>query len=175
MNRDPLDEARRWLATEGAEDSAAADAAFRQVFRLVPRHEPPAAFADRVVGTARGLRPIRVGTLWDVVWLRLLVSFALLLTGVAALGLFVASPVPDVPSLVSMWAGVVSRGAVRLRQLLDLGLSVWMMCSQVGEAARAVVATPPVRLGLFLNGALALVAICGLRRLLSPGEEKISW
>jgi len=174
MNRDPLDALRRWLVTEGADDSAAAEAAFRQVFRLVPRHEPPAAFADRVAGAARGLRPIRGGTLWDVAWLRPLAGFALLVTGTAALGLFVASPVPDVPFLVSMWAGVVSGVAVRLSQLLDLGLSVWMLCSQVGEAARAVAATPPVRLGLFCNAALALVAICGLRRLLSPREERIS-
>ena len=173
MNPDALDDLRRWLAAERAGDPVGAEAAFRRIFRLVPRQDPAAAFADRVVGAVRDLGPARIRPIWDVAWLRPLVGCALPLAGLAAFGLLVASPVPGVPFVVSGWAGAVSRGAVWLSRLLDFGLWVWAVCDQVGEATRAVVATSQVKVALVCNGALALVAICGLRRLMSPREERI--
>jgi len=174
MNAHPLEDVRRWLVAEGAGDSAAADAAFRQLFRVVPRHGPAAAFADRVMDAARDLQPIGLGALVGSAWFRPLAALALLMTGLAAFGVLIASPVPDVPVLISFWADAVAGAAVRVSRLLNAGWSVWTICGQVADAAQTVAAAPPVRLALVCGAALAVAVLCGLRGLLSPGEEGIS-
>ena len=174
MSRDPLDDMRRWLTAEAGGDPAA-DGAFREVFRLLPRVGPSTAFADRALDALRASSSRSGTSLWERVWLRPVTGLCLVLTGLAVLGATSALQIPRVSYLVGTWVTAVTSGASFLGRAFDAGLSVWELCGKLAEAARAVVATPTGSLVIAGNGLLALAAFCGLRRLLSPREEVISW
>jgi hypothetical protein len=174
MSRVPLDDMRRWLTAEAGGDPAA-DGAFREVFRLLPRVGPSASFADRAVEALRASSPRSGTSLWERVWLRPVTGLCLALTGLAVLGASSALPIPPVSYFVGTWVTAVTSGASFLGRAFDAGLSVWELFGKLAEAARAVAATPAGSLVLAGNGLLALAAFCGLRRLLSPREEMISW
>ena len=174
MSRDPLDDMRRWLTAEAGSDPAA-DGAFREVFRLLPRVGPSAAFADRTVEALRARRPRLVTSLWERVWLRPVAGLCLALSGLAVLGATAALPIPPLSFMVGTWVTAVTSGASFLGRAFDAGLSVWELFGKLADAARAVAATPAGSLVIAGNGLLALAAFCGLRRLLSPREEMISW
>jgi hypothetical protein len=174
MDRDPLADLHRWLTAEGRDD-AEADAAFRGMFAWVPRAGPSPGFADRVAQAARVAGLLPVASPWGPVWLRLTVSAGLVMVGLAAFGASVNAPIPDLSSLFGMWIDVVTGGTAWLGRVLEVGLSIWRLCGQLGSAAALVAATPGVGLMLAANGALALAAFLCLRRLLRPREEMVSW
>jgi hypothetical protein len=174
MNQDPLADVRRWLAAEG-HDEPAAEAAFRGVFGLLPRLVPPTAFADRVLRAALIVSPAAAQSLWGHVLLRTAVGLGLVMTGLAVLAATTALPIPQVSFVVGSWASVVAGATAWLGRVLEIGLSVWGLCGKVGDAAVLVAAAPAVTCVLAGNGVLALAAFWGLRRLLRPREEMISW
>lgn len=175
MNHEPLDQMRRWLAAEERGDSEAADRAFFDVFRLLPRIPPSPAGSARVLEAALDSLPALRGRAWGSIWLRPLIGAALALAGLAALGTATALPVPTLSAVIGVWVSAVTAGAVWLSRALDVGLSAWALCGNLGEAAGLVAATPTVSLMLACNGLVALVAFCGLRWLLGPPEEMASW
>jgi hypothetical protein len=108
-------------------------------------------------------------------WLRPLTAIGLTLSGLAVLGAMMSLPVPGVSSLVHAWSVAVANGARLLTRTLDVGLWVWDVLGTIGLAARAVTATPWICTALGVNCVLAVVGFCGLRRVLGPHEEMVSW
>jgi hypothetical protein len=174
MSRDPLHDLRRWLAAE-ARDDPAADATFRDVFRVLPRIGPSGAFADRVVAAFRVIVPVRAWSPCERAVLRPVIGLGLVLTGLAVFAVTLTFPIPDLSVLLGAWVATVAGGAAWLSRILGVGVAVWTLCGRLGEAARVVAATPEVAFVLAGNAVVALAAFCGLRRLLSPREELISW
>lgn len=175
MARDLLADLRRWLAAEGHDDPSAADSAFHAVFQVVPQYGPSAAFADRVLAAARATRRRPDWSVLNSPWLRPVTGIGLTLAGLAALGVTATYPVPAFTFLVGAWGGAVTHAAVWLSRTLDIGFEVWAVFGRVGAVTQVVIATPWVSVALAGNGILALVAFCGLRRLLGPREEMLSW
>jgi hypothetical protein len=174
MGRDPFADLRRWLKAEGHDDRAA-DAALRGVFAWVPRKAPPADFADRVVGAAVVGGLLTADSPWARAWVRVAVGLGLVMTGLAVFAATVASPRPDLASLVRAWVAAVAGGAAWFGRVLEVGLSIWRLCGKLGVATAMVAATPEVGCMLAANAVLALAACWGLRRLLGPREEMVSW
>ena len=174
MGGDLRDLVRQWLAAEGHDDQAA-DAAFRDVFRAVPHHDPPAAFAEGVLAALQAGRRGRAWFLWDLRLLRPLTAIALTMAGLVVLGVMGSLPVTGMSSFVWAWSSSVADGVRVLTRTMDVGLRVWTVFVTVGTAAQAVVATPWVSGVLVVNGAVALAGFCVLRKVLGPHEEVVSW
>lgn len=168
MSREPLEQMRRWLAAEMSGTTDEADRAFRQVFRLVPRADPPASLGGRVlVAVLSAAAPKPAG--WLV--LRPVVAVSLLLSGLAALGVSGSFPIPSIGTIVGTGVAAFTAVTACANRAADTGFAVWRLLGDVGLAARAVASTPPVSVAIGLNAAVALVSFLGLRRVLTPLEE----
>ncbi len=163
-----------WLAAEGR-DEPAAEAALRDVFRAVPRMDPSPAFAGRVLARLAAAHRAPGRSWWNARWMRPLTAAGAMLVGLAVLAVVSSVPAPGVSGVVRGWSFAVADGARALTRALDIGLWLWAVLVSVGSAARAVVATPWVSAALAVNGIVALVGFFGLRRLLGPREEVLSW
>jgi len=171
MSHEALERLRRWLADEQSGEADAADEAFRQVFRLVPRVEPTRPLRERVLaaiwaaGGPGGAK--REG--WLV--LRPIVTVSLLLSGLAMLSVSDSLPALPIGSAVNTGVALFAAVSGCVGRAAQAGLAVWRLLSDVGLAARAVVGTPPVGVAVALSAALALASFLGLRRVMTPLEE----
>lgn len=171
MSREPLEQMRRWLAAELSGKADAADEAFRQVFRLVPRAEPPSSLSERVLtavrsaGVPAGPKPAG----WFM--LRPVAAVSLLLCGLAVLSVSGSLPMPPIGVVVGTGVAGFTAATACASRAADAGMAVWGLIGDVGLAARAVVSTPPVSAAIGLSAGLALASFLGLRRVLPPLEE----
>ena len=174
MEPDLKDQIRGWLAAERPETPDEAERAFRLVFRLVPRYEPLAGFAGRVLARMQPARRFQlVRGFTDARWGRAVTAASLLLTGLAVLVLPQVVPVPSPASVVGTMVTLLGSLVTGLERVVDFGLWVWALLSDIGLAVRAVVTTPPMALILSLNGGLAIASLLGLRRLMARYEESL--
>ncbi len=174
MTGEMKERVRAWLVAEGRDDSAA-DAAFREVFQMVPRCEPSPAFSGRLLARLAAMKRAPGWKRWDPRWIRPLTSVGAVLAGLAVLVVVSSMPPPGVSGAVRAWSFALANIAGTLTRTLDIALWMWEVLVSVGSAAQTVVATPWVSVALAVNCAVALIGFFGLRRLLGPREEVLSW
>lgn len=170
---------RRWLAAEQDGRDGDAETALLALFEALPPLAPPAGFADRVLARA-GLAPIPAlvrRNLFVPVWLRALVTLALLGTGLALPWLSgvlrslasVGSALWSLGDLVRLGTGAL----IALSQWLVAALAFWDWLLGIGRALAAPFATPAM--ALFMIGCLlvSLVAFHFLRNLITRDRSWI--
>jgi hypothetical protein len=172
MIPDGLREIERWLGAERREDEDGADAAFRQVFAVVPRRAPSVGFAARVVRASfRARRPV-LDLLAASGWGRGLIAAGLLLAAVAC-GWSLPALVMAVfsPARVGTFASFVAGMGQAAAGAAGTALGVWLLLIDVGTTLQAAIATPRVASALAACVLVASSSLYGLNRLLAPREE----
>lgn len=157
-------DAERWLASEHEGQEDAAEAAFAQAFQALPRIEPRADFADRVVSAVwRVERRRHRAVQWAQGAAALLVMAAGLAIGYAAIDYAGAW-------MATTGAAVASRGVVWFMAMAGAGVTWWSVVARVGAGMDTVLATPQNTAALLALELLGMLALWGLRRLL-PSEQ----
>ena len=168
----------RWLNAEQADRADESDAALAALFTALPRLQPPAGFADRVLLRA-GLAPAVAAapetrrSLFASLWMRGLVTLCLLAVGVSALWLpqtlRAFAGLLSVGDLVRLWAGSLI-GACRW---LGSAVGVWDFLLVVGRALATPLETPAVALAMVSCLLVSMVAFRFLRNLIPQDRSLI--
>lgn len=169
---------RRWLAAEQDGRDGDAETALLALFEALPPLAPPAGFADRVLARVGLAAPVPVRrNLFVPVWVRALVTLALLGTGLALPWLSgvlrslasVGSALWSPGDLVRLGTGAL----IALSQGLVAALAFWDWLLGIGRAFAAPLATPAMT--LFMIGCLlvSLVAFHFLRNLITRDRSWI--
>lgn len=165
-NRKLQKDIERWLAAEAEAGTEEAERAFGAAFQALPRLEPRAGFAERVMYAFQPAPVVRPSE-----WLRwgwkAATGGALALVAVA-LGLVpLAGITVDLPT-----AGAVVRAATGgftwLAAWLANGLEIWTFLVHVGNAIGVGIATPQIGAALLATALIGAAALYELNRLLVP-------
>ena len=165
-NRKLQKDIRRWLAVEAEGRTDEAERAFAAAFAALPRLEPRAGFAERVM---YGLQPApmiqaseRLRWGWKVA-----TGGALALVAVA-LGLAplagISVTLPSAGAVVDATTG----GVTWLAGWLANGLEVWSFLVRIGNAVGVAIATPQIGAALLGTALIGAAALFELNRLLVP-------
>jgi hypothetical protein len=169
MTMDPWRrDAEQWLASEQQGQDDAAEEAFTRVFQALPRIEPRADFADRVV---RGVwlaerRRRRTGQLARIA--------AVLLVTVAGVAIGYAAIDYTGTWILEAVAGVTSRGVSGFIALVRVGVKSWSVVAGIGNGVGTALATPENTVALLAMELLGLLALFGLQRLLPDKLSTVS-
>lgn len=158
----------RWLASELEDREDAAEAAFAQAFRALPRIEPGVGFADRVVRAAwRMERRRHRAAQW---------RHGAIALPVMAAGLAIAY---QASAYVGTWmataaAAVMARGVVGFLAMLSVGVTWWSFIARVGASMGSVVGTPRNTAALLALDLFGMLALWALQRLLSAAPNTVN-
>ena len=169
MAHDPLAIVREWLEAEDAARTDAADRAFCVVAAELPRHQPPAGFADAVL--ARIASPAAVLDLWASWWLRGIVGAALLSVGVLVVSLTGDAWLSAVLGSVRTVAWGLGHAGTAVSAWVGSVLTAWAGLAHVAIVLGRLLAGPGAILTLMLNLTVAAAALMALRRLIPMPEN----
>ena len=163
--RKPYKEIERWLATEAHPGTDDGETAFGAALAALPRLEPRAGFAERVMYAlqpepARGLAWLQWGA-------RAATIAVLALMGVAVGLLPMAGSSFDLPSAGSL-LGAVTGGIMWTARWLSAGLEIWSILARIGNAIGVAMTTPQVGSALLATALVGAAALYELHRLLIP-------
>jgi hypothetical protein len=156
----------RWLTAEQGDRADEAEAALAALFTALPRLQPPAGFADRVMLRAVSEAPAP-RSLFASLWVRGGLTLCLLAIGASVLWL---------PQMLRALAGLLSVGSlVRLWtsslvaacRWLGSALGLWDFLLTVGRALAAPLETPAVALTLVSCLLVSMLAFRFLRGLIT--------
>lgn len=156
----------RWLAIEAEAEADEAEMAFGAAFAALPRLEPRAGFAERVMYALQPVPVVRTSE-----WLRwgwkAATGGALALVAVA-LGLVpLAGVTVDLPSAGAV-VDATTGGVTWLAAWLANGLELWSFLGRIGNAIGVVIATPQIGAALMATALIGAAALFELNRLLVP-------
>jgi hypothetical protein len=156
-------DAEQWLASEQEGQDDAAERAFTRVFQALPRIEPRADFADRVVRAAwlAERRRRRTGQLARLA--------AVLLVAVTGVAIGYAAIDYTGTWILEAVAGVASHGVSGFIALVRVGVTSWSVVAGIGNGVGTALAIPQNAVALLVMELLGLLALFGLQRLL-PGR-----
>jgi hypothetical protein len=164
----------RWLTAEQADRADEAEAALAALFTALPRLQPPAGFADRVLlraGLAAPLAAPAPRSLFASLWTRGVLTLCLLAVGVSALWLpqtlRALAGLLSIGDLVRLWTGSL----VAACRWLGSAVGVWDFLLTVGRALATPLETPAVALAMVSCLLVSMVAFRFLRNLIPPGQE----
>ena len=165
-NRKLQKDIERWLTIEVEAGTDEAEMAFEVAFAALPRLEPRAGFAERVIYAFQPTPVVRPSE-----WLRwgwkaatggalALVAIALGLVPLAG----ITVELPSAGAIVDTTTGGVSW----LAGWLANGLEVWSFLVRIGNAIGLAIATPQIGAALMATALIGAAALFELNRLLVP-------
>jgi hypothetical protein len=165
-NRKLQKDIERWLAAEAEAGTEEAERAFGAAFAALPRLEPRAGFAERVMYAFQPTPVVRASE-----WLRwgwkAATGGALALVAVA-LGLVpLAGVTVDLPSAGAV-VDATTGGVTWLAGWLVNGLEAWSFLGRIGNAIGVAIATPQIGAALMATALIGAAALYELNRLLVP-------
>jgi hypothetical protein len=169
MAKHPHHTVRDWLDAERAGHAEDADRRFRAVAEAMPRLRPSAGFTDAVMAKAGLGRPRT--DLWANWWTRGAIATAMLLVGALAVSLPAAAWFGALLASiqhVALGVGQLSAGA---SAWVAGALALWAGLANAAGAVGRLMAGPGPLMVLALNFAVAVAALCALRRLIPLQEN----
>lgn len=157
-------DAERWLASEQEGQEDVAEAAFAQTFQALPRIEPSADFADRVVAAvwhAHGRRQRRRR------WAQRIAALLVIAVGLA-IGYTAIDYVDG--SMATAGTAIASRVVLRLMVVASAGAWWWSLLARIGEGMNTALGTAQNMAALLALELIGMLALWTLRRLLQ-GEQ----
>ncbi|MGH7542589.1 MAG: hypothetical protein ACREK7_01495 [Gemmatimonadota bacterium] len=165
-NRKLQKDIERWLAAEAEAGTEEAEMAFGTALAALPRLEPRAGFAERVMVAFRPAPVVRrlawLGWGWKAA------TAGALATVAVALGLLPTAGISvDLPSAAAV-VDAATGGVTWLAGWLANGLEVWSFLARIGNAIGVAIATPQIGIALMATAMIGAAALYELNRLLVP-------